>query len=100
MGFGMALVYPNLITAVGDTADPAWRGGALGIYRLWRDAGYAVGPLVLGAIATVDGIRAAIWTGDALLGASGLLLLAVLHETHPNLRRDEPSWHENPNWLH
>ncbi|MHB2023261.1 MAG: MFS transporter [Mycobacteriales bacterium] len=48
MGVGMALVYPNLISAVGDTADPTWRGGALGVYRLWRDGGYALGPLVLG----------------------------------------------------
>ncbi len=99
MGIGMALAYPNLITAVGDTADPAWRGGALGVYRLWRDGGYAVGPLVLGAIAAADGISAAIWAGVALLGASGLLLLALLHETHPHRRQGEPAWHAHPEWL-
>jgi len=66
MGVGMALSYPNLITAVGDTADPAWRGVALGFYRLRRDGTYAFGPLVLGGIAVIDGITAAIWAGVAL----------------------------------
>ena len=98
MGLGMALVYPNLITTVGDTADPTWRGGALGVYRLWRDGGYAVGPLVLGAIAGAAGISAAIWAGVALLGLSGVALLALFHETHPQRRHAEPAWRTHPEW--
>ena len=99
MGIGMALAYPNLITAVGDTADPAWRGGALGVYRLWRDGGYALGPLVLGGIAVVGGITAAIWAGVALVGTSGVLLLVWLRETDPKRRRQPPVWKDRPEWV-
>ena len=99
MGVGMALAYPNLITAVGDTADPAWRGGALGVYRLWRDGGYAIGPLVLGGIAALGGITAAIWAGVALVGASGVLLLVWLRETDPKRRRQPPPWKDHPEWV-
>jgi MFS family permease len=99
MGAGMALSYPNLITAVGDTADPAWRGGALGVYRLWRDGGYAVGPLVLGAIGVTGGVTAAIWAGAAFVGASGGLLLVLLGETDPKRRRRLPTWKDHPEWV-
>lgn len=99
MGIGMALAYPNLITAVGDAAHPAWRGGALGVYRLWRDSGYALGPLLLGAIAALAGIRAALWVGAALLGASTLVLLALLRETEPYRRTAAPAWQSHPEWV-
>ena len=99
MGIGMALVYPNLITAVSDTAHPAWRGGALGVYRLWRDGGYAVGPLVLGGIAAAGGITAAFWAAAALMVASGLVLLLSFHETEPSRRTSPPAWEQHPEWL-
>ncbi len=99
MGVGMALAYPNLITAVGDTADPAWRGGALGVYRLWRDGGYALGPLVLGGIAVAGGITVAIWAGVALVGASGVVLFVWLRETDPKRRRQPPGWVDHPEWV-
>ncbi len=99
MGAGMALAYPNLITAVGDTAHPSWRGGALGVYRLWRDGGYAIGPLVLGGIATVAGLGAALWATAALMAASGLALLLLLHETDPKRRSGKPAWEQDPGLL-
>jgi MFS family permease len=99
MGLGMALAYPNLITSVGDVADPSWRGGALGVYRLWRDGGYAVGPLVLGAVAVIGGITAALWAGVALVGASGIILLLLLRETDPRRRRHPPVWTTHPEWV-
>lgn len=99
MGAGMALAYPNLITTVGDTADPAWRGGALGVYRLWRDGGYAVGPLLLGGIAAIGGITASIWAGVALVGASGVVLLVWLRETDPRRRQRPPAWKDHPEWM-
>ncbi len=99
MGVGMALVYPNLITAVGDTAHPAWRGGALGVYRLWRDGGYAVGPLFLGAAAVVGGISAALWVAAGLVGASGVVLLLLLDETEPSRRTRVPPWERHPEWV-
>jgi MFS family permease len=96
MGAGMALAYPNLITAVGDTAHPSWRGGALGVYRLWRDGGYAIGPLVLGAIAAAAGIAAALWAAAAIMAASGLILLLLLQETDPRRRTRKPAWERHP----
>jgi len=99
MRVGMSLAYPHLITAVGDTADPAWRGGALGVYRLWREGGYAIGPLVLGAIAVIGGITAAIWAGVALVGTSGVQLLVWLRETDPKRRRQNPAWRDHPEWV-
>jgi MFS family permease len=92
MGAGMALVYPNLITAVSDTAHPSWRGGALGVYRLWRDSGYAIGPLLFGAIAALTNLTTAFWTAAALMGASGLTLLIFFEETEPRRRRRPPAW--------
>lgn len=99
MGAGMALAYPNLITAVGDTAHPSWRGGALGVYRLWRDGGYAIGPLVFGGVAAIAGITAAFWTAAALLGASAAVLLVMLSETDPNRRTKPPAWQDHPEWV-
>ena len=99
MGAGMALAYPNLITAVGDSAHPAWRGGALGVYRLWRDSGYALGPLVLGVTATLAGMNAAFWLDAALLGTSTIVLALLLPETEPRRRRVAPPWEGHPEWV-
>lgn len=52
LGGGTAMVYPTLLAAVGDVADPRWRASAVGVYRLWRDAGFAVGALVAGSSRT------------------------------------------------
>jgi MFS family permease len=99
MGAGMALAYPNMITAVGDVAHPSWRGGALGVYRLWRDGGYAIGPLVFGLIDLLGGLTAAFWAGAILLGASALILLLMLDETHPERRTRPPAWQRHPEWV-
>jgi MFS family permease len=99
MGAGMALSYPNMMTAVGDIAHPSWRGGALGVYRLWRDGGYAIGPLVFGLIDLLGGLTAAFWTGAILLGASALILLLMLEETHPERRTRPPAWERHPEWV-
>ncbi|HLI38871.1 MAG TPA: MFS transporter, partial [Streptosporangiaceae bacterium] len=61
MGIGTAALYPNLITAVSDISHPAWRGGSLGVYRLWRDGGYAIGPLITAGFATGFGLAAGFW---------------------------------------
>jgi MFS family permease len=100
MGLGMALVYPNLISAVGDVADPSWRGGALGVYRLWRDGGYAVGPMVLGGVAAIFGLAAAFWTISVLMGISGLLVVAFMRETDLHFRVQPPAWEAHPEWIY
>lgn len=84
MGVGTALVYPTLITVVSDVAAPAVRGGALGVYRLWRDGGYAIGPLLIAAVAATAGLDAAFWFTAALSAGSGLAAAIVMYETHPD----------------
>ena len=81
LGAGTALVYPTLLAAVGDVAHPAWRARAVGVYRLWRDAGFAVGALLAGALADAFGVRAAVWAVAALTAASGIVVAARMYET-------------------
>ena len=73
LGLGTAMVYPTLLAAVGDVAAPSWRASAVGVYRLWRDLGYAVGALLAGVCADALGLEGAIWTrlGDHVRVRSG-----------------------------
>lgn len=80
MGIGTALVYPTLIAAIGDRAHPAWRASAVGVYRLWRDLGYAVGGIVVGVIADAIDEEAAIYAVAALTAISGLVVARRMQE--------------------
>ena len=82
LGAGTAMVYPTLLATIGDVAHPAWRARSVGIYRLWRDGGFAVGALLAGAVADLWGIRAAVWVVAAITAASGLLVAVRMYETH------------------
>ncbi|HEY3522868.1 MAG TPA: MFS transporter [Candidatus Limnocylindrales bacterium] len=81
LGLGTALVYPTLLAAVADVAQPAWRASALGVYRLWRDLGFAGGAIVSGLVADAAGITTAIWAVAALTAASGLVVARRMRET-------------------
>ncbi|MEU4830338.1 MFS transporter [Streptosporangium sp. NPDC023615] len=83
LGAGTALVYPTLLTAVGDVAHPSWRARSIGVYRLWRDGGFAVGALLAGVVADLWGLTSVVWTTAALTAASGLLVAARMYETLP-----------------
>ena len=83
LGIGTAMVYPTLLAAIGDVAHPAWRGSAVGVYRFWRDSGYAVGALMAGALADAFGMAAAIAAIGALTAGSGLLVAVRMPETLP-----------------
>jgi len=74
LGLGTAAVYPTLLAAIGDVAHPSWRAQAVGVYRLWRDTGYAAGAVVAGVLADAFGLEAAIWSIAALTLGSGLLV--------------------------
>jgi MFS family permease len=82
IGAGTAMVYPTLLAAIGDVAHPDWRSSAVGIYRLWRDSGYAFGALAAGIIADLVSTGAAVWSIAGLTLASGILVQARMHETH------------------
>ena len=87
LGVGTAMVYPTLLAAIGDVAHPSWRASAVGVYRLWRDLGYAVGALLAGLTADAFGIRAAMWLIAALTMASGAVSAARMSETLSMLPR-------------
>jgi MFS family permease len=83
LGVGTALVYPTLLAVIGDVAHPAWRARAVGVYRLWRDGGFAVGALVAGVLADAHGLTTAIWAVAALTASSGLVVAVRMYEPHP-----------------
>ena len=84
---GTAMVYPTLLAAIGDVAHPRWRASAVGVYRLWRDLGYAIGALVAGITADALGLDAAIWLVAGITFVSGLVVAVRMRETH---RRGRP----------
>ncbi|HEU4511845.1 MAG TPA: MFS transporter [Nocardioidaceae bacterium] len=82
LGAGTAMVYPTLLASIGDVAHPAWRARSVGVYRLWRDGGFAVGALLAGVVADALGVRAAVWTVAVLTALSGLVVAVRMYETH------------------
>jgi MFS family permease len=100
MGAGTAMVYPTLLAAVGDVAPPAWRATALGVYRFWRDIGFAVGALGAGLLADAAGFEVSILAVAVLTAFSGLVVALRMEETarvagvagpHRVQRRTSPS---------
>lgn len=81
LGLGTAMVYPTLLAAVGDVAHPSWRGSAIGVYRLWRDSGYAFGAVIAGVVADSLGLAAAALAVAALTFVSGLVVAVRMSET-------------------
>jgi MFS family permease len=81
LGLGTAMVYPTLLAAIGDVAHPAWRASAVGVYRLWRDLGYAIGALLAGITADAFGVRSAIWLIAGLTFLSGSVSALRMAET-------------------
>ncbi|MGC5585620.1 MFS transporter [Ornithinimicrobium sp. W1665] len=95
LGAGTAMVYPTLLAVVGDVAHPAWRGRAVGVYRVWRDLGYAVGALLGGVVADLWNLRAAVWAAALVSLVSAVVVAVRMYETHrpesvtPRARADE-----------
>jgi MFS family permease len=81
LGLGTAMVYPTLLAAIGDVAHPTWRASAVGVYRLWRDLGYAVGALLAGITADLFGLASAVWLVAGLTFLSGLVAALRMNET-------------------
>jgi MFS family permease len=81
LGLGTAMVYPTLLAAIGDVVHPSWRASSVGVYRLWRDLGYAVGAVLAGVTADALGLSAALWIVAALTFASGVVVALRMRET-------------------
>jgi MFS family permease len=77
-GAGTAMVYPTLLAAIADHAHPQWRASSLGVYRFWRDLGYAIGALLSGVIADAVDLAAAIHVVAALTLASGIVVTMTM----------------------
>lgn len=82
LGAGTAMVYPTLLAAIGDVAHPGWRASSVGVYRLWRDLGYAFGAIVGGIIADSIGLNVSLWCVAALTFISGSIVWQRMSETH------------------
>jgi MFS family permease len=80
-GAGTAMAYPTLIAAVSDVAHPSWRGAAVGVYRLWRDIGFAVGALLAGALADLYTMKTAIIVIAVITAISGIDVTFRMRET-------------------
>jgi len=81
LGIGTAMVYPTLLAAIGDVADPSWRASAVGVYRLWRDFGYAAGALVAGVAADSLGLSGAMGIVAGITALSGTITACRMQET-------------------
>ena len=90
LGAGTAMVYPTLLAAIGDVAHPTWRASAVGVYRLWRDLGYAVGALLAGLLADWQGLSVALWVVAALTLLSGLLVAMRMVERRQDAAGGNP----------
>jgi MFS family permease len=91
LGLGTAMVYPTLLAAIGDVAHPSWRASSVGVYRLWRDLGYAIGALLAGLTADALGLSGAMWLVAAITLVSGVVVAVRMSETLPSeapLRRE------------
>jgi len=86
LGAGTAMVYPTLLAAIADVAHPSWRASAVGVYRLWRDLGYAIGALLAGITADAFGLDVAIWLVAAVTFSSGLVVAVRMRETMHSTR--------------
>jgi MFS family permease len=81
LGVGTAMVYPTLLAGIGDVAAPSWRASAIGVYRFWRDLGYAIGAVIAGTAADLLGLSGALWIVAALTFLSGLIVASRMQET-------------------
>ena len=96
MGLGTGMVYPTLLAAVSDLAHPAWRASALGVYRLWRDSGYAFGAVVGGVLSDLFSLQVAVLAIAALTALSSAVTFFLLPETAPRRTRQALLPNERP----
>ena len=80
LGLGTAMVYPTLLGAVSDHAHPSVRASTIGVYRLWRDLGYAFGAVLAGVTADLLGIPFSIEIVAGLTLVSGVVVAFAYKE--------------------
>lgn len=80
LGFGTALVYPTFLSAIAGATNPFQRAETIGVFRLWRDLGYAIGAIISGITADVFGVEYAIY----LIGIITIVSSVILKVRMPN----------------
>jgi MFS family permease len=90
LGIGTAMAQPALSAAVADHTHPSWRAQGLGVYRFWRDLGYAIGAVIAGLLAQALGLSAAVIAGGVLTLASGLLAARWITSGSPHVATPAP----------
>ena len=95
IGLGMALLYPSLLAAVADVSHPRWRATSLGVYRMWRDLGYAVGAIMIGVISDLIGFNYGFYFTAVAMFVSGSFVALWMYETAPARRKTQTSWSRN-----
>ncbi|MDR0801145.1 MFS transporter [Fluviicola sp.] len=81
LGLGTAMVYPALLAAVSDAAHPVWRASSLGVYRFWRDMGYAIGALMASIVGSYFGLMWAVHLAGMVTLVSGIVVWVRMKET-------------------
>jgi MFS family permease len=99
IGAGMALLYPALLATIGDVAHPSWRSTSLGVYRMWRDSGYAFGALLIGLISDTLGFTYGFYFTALAMFISGVIVALTMYETAPARRNEAPRWHRDSSFL-
>jgi MFS family permease len=80
IGLGTAVVYPTFLAAIADNTHPSQRAQSIGVYRLWRDLGYAVGALLTGILADVWSISTAIQAIGSITILSAFVILLRMRQ--------------------
>ena len=96
IGLAMALLYPSLLAAAADVAHPRWRGTSLGVFRMWRDSGYAFGAIFIGVVSDALGFNYGFYLTAAAMFLSGGVVALTMYETAPQLRKVRPGWENLP----
>ena len=96
IGVGMALLFPSLLAAVADVALPRWRGTSLGVFRMWRDSGYAFGAPLIGVVSDYVGFNSGFYFTAIIMFVSGVVVAVLMYETAPFRRKVVPGWQQNP----
>jgi MFS family permease len=87
LGLGTAMVYPTLQASISDVAKPEWRASSMGVYRFWRDSGYAFGALFAGLLTDILNVHWAIGLVALLPLSAGLIAAMRLNETLPSFNK-------------
>jgi MFS family permease len=74
LGLGTAVVYPTFLAAIADNTHPSQRAQSIGVYRLWRDLGYAVGAILTGLLADFWSVNTAIFAIGSITVLSALVI--------------------------